>query len=93
VAFFAGYVISQMSVYILVDVFIQNLLDSFSFDDLMVTIIKSVIYGVLIPLICCYFGFKPKSKFEIPIYVSHAVIRTLSIIFVINALISALFYM
>lgn len=91
-AFFGGYIISQTSVYIPVDVFIRSLLDSFSLTDLFSVIIKSVAYGILIPLIACYYGFMPKSKFEIPIYVSKAVIRTLVTIFIINAIISVLFY-
>ncbi|MBP8179337.1 MAG: ABC transporter permease, partial [Spirochaetes bacterium] len=49
-------------------------------------------YGILIPLICCYYGLKPRSSYEIPIYVSKAVIRTLLVIFIINAVISVLFY-
>jgi len=93
VAFAGGYMISQITVYIPVDVFFQALLDAVSLKDLLAMIIKSIIYGVMIPLICCYYGFMPKSKFEIPIYVSRAVIRTLSIIFVINMLISVLFYL
>ncbi len=93
VAFFGGYLISQLTVYIPVDVFIRTLLDAFSIEDFIATILKSLIYGILIPLLCCYYGFMPGSRFEIPIYVSRAVIRTLSIIFVINALLSALFYL
>ncbi len=92
VAFFGGYIISQTSVHIPVDVFIRSLLDSFSMKDLYSVLIKSFAYGTLIPLIACYYGFMPKSKFEIPIFVSKAVIRTLATIFVINAIISVLFY-
>ncbi len=92
-AFVGGYLISLTSVFIPPSVFVQTLLDAFSFTDLIITVIKSVIYGILIPLICCYYGFMPRSDFEIPIYVSKAVIRTLVIIFIINAIISALFYL
>ncbi len=92
VAFFGGYLLSISTVHIPIGVFIQTLLDAFSFNDLFITILKSLIYGILIPLICCYYGLKPKSTFEIPIYVSQAVVRTLLVIFVINAFISALFY-
>ncbi|NMB63860.1 MAG: ABC transporter permease, partial [Spirochaetes bacterium] len=87
-----GYLIALTSVYIPMGTFTQTLLDAFTFNDLLVTITKSIIYGVLIPLICCYYGLKPKSSFEIPIFVSKAVIRTLLIIFIINAVISVLFY-
>ncbi|MCX8124379.1 MAG: ABC transporter permease [Spirochaetes bacterium] len=92
IAFFGGYLIALTSVYIPMGTFMQTLLDAFTFNDLLVTITKSVIYGILIPLICCYYGLKPKSSFEIPIFVSKAVIRTLLVIFIINAVISVLFY-
>ncbi len=92
VAFFGGYLISLTTVYIPIDIFFGSLLDSFNFSDLIITILKSLIYGILIPLICCYYGFKPESDFQIPIYVSKAVVRTLLILFVINAVVSVLFY-
>ena len=92
VGFFGGYLISMTTVYIPMDNFIKTLMDAFSFEDLAITLVKSVMYGILIPLISCYYGFMPNAYFEIPIDVSRAVIRTVWIIFVINALISALFY-
>ena len=92
VGFFGGYLISMTSVYIPLDNFMSTVMESFSFGDLVITIVKSLIYGILIPLISCYYGFMPRSYFEIPIDVSRAVVRTLWIIFVINAVISALFY-
>jgi phospholipid/cholesterol/gamma-HCH transport system permease protein len=92
VAFFGGYIISLSTVFIPLDIFFASLLDAFSINDFIITIIKSLLYGTLIPLICCYYGFKPNSDFEIPIYVSKAVVRTLLILFVINAIVSALFY-
>lgn len=92
VGFIGGYLLSMTTVYIPPDKFIESVMNAFSFEDLVITITKSAIYGILIPLIACYYGFLAKSYFEIPINVSKAVVRTLLIIFVINALISALFY-
>jgi phospholipid/cholesterol/gamma-HCH transport system permease protein len=91
-AFFGGYILSLTTVFIPIDIFFASLIDSFSLADLMITVIKSVVYGILIPVICCYYGFKPETSYQIPIFVSKAVVRTLLILFVINALISALFY-
>lgn len=92
VAFMGGYIISLLSIYIPLDTFFTNLTMSFSFKDLMATIIKSLLFGVLIPLISCYYGMMPRSKFEIPIFVSKAVSRTLLSVVVLNVLISVLFY-
>ncbi len=92
VGFFGGYLLSLTTVYIPLDIFFQSLLDSFTIADLIGTLIKSFLYGILIPLICCYYGFKPESDFQIPIFVSKAVVRTLVVIFIVNVLVSALFY-
>ncbi len=91
-AFIGGYVIARSTVYIAPEAFLQTVIDAFSLKDLLATLIKSIIYGTLVPLICCYYGFKASSKFEVPIFVSRAVIRTLFTIIVVNVVISVLFY-
>ncbi|MCX7678189.1 MAG: ABC transporter permease [Spirochaetes bacterium] len=92
VGFFGGYLLAITTVYIPLDIFFQTLMESFTLIDLFGTLIKSLVYGILIPLICCYYGFKPESDFQIPIFVSKAVVRTLVVIFLVNVLVSALFY-
>ncbi len=93
VAFIGGYIISQTVVYIPMDTFAQSLIDAFTFKDIATAMIKSVVFGITIPLICCYYGFKPNSKFEIPIYVSKAVIRTLFVTIIVNIAVSTIFYL
>lgn len=93
IAFFGGYVISLSTVFIPPKEFALSLIEAFSIEDLLITIIKSLLYGIIIPLMSCYYGLKPQSSFHIPIFVSKAVVRTLLYIFLINVLISAFFYM
>lgn len=93
IAFFGGYVIALSIVYIPIKIFMQNLLNAFTFNDLFITIIKSILYGTMIPLICCYYGFKPRSTFQIPIFVSKAVVRTMLILFVVDAVISVVYFL
>ncbi len=93
VAFFGGYLISLTVIYIPIDVFGQSIIDAFTFRDIASALIKSIIFGVTIPLISCYYGFMPQSKFEIPIYVSKAVTRTLFVSIIVNVLVSVVFYL
>lgn len=93
VAFLGGYMISQTVVYIPLGMFGQTLIDSFTFKDIASTFLKSFMFGVTIPLICCYYGLKPNSKFEIPIFVSKAVMRTLFVAIIVNIAVSTLFYL
>lgn len=92
VAFLGGYLISLTTIYVPIDTFFGNLATAFSLKDLLATVIKSLLFGMLIPLICCYYGLMPVSKFEIPIFVSRAVSRTLFTIVLLNALVSVFFY-
>lgn len=93
VAFVGGYIISRLTVFIPISSFFQALLDAFSLEDLFAMFLKSILYGIIVPLICCYYGFRPNSRFEIPIYVSKAVIRTLFVVIIINVAVSVLFYL
>ena len=93
VAFTGGYIISQTVIYIPMSAFAQIIIDAFTFKDITAALIKSLIFGITIPTICCYYGLKPLSKFEIPIYVSKAVIRTLFVAIIINIVVSVLFYL
>jgi ABC-type transporter Mla maintaining outer membrane lipid asymmetry permease subunit MlaE len=61
--------------------------------DLLSTLVKSTLSGIVIPLTCTYYGFKPETLFQIPIFVSKAVIRSLLIVFILNALVSVVFYL
>jgi len=93
VAFTGGYIISQTVIYIPMSAFGRIILDSFAFKDITAALIKSLIFGITIPTICCYYGLKPSSKFEIPLYVSKAVTRTLFLSIIINIFVSILFYL
>jgi len=93
VAFFGGYIISLTVIFIPIDVFVQSIIDAFTYSDITSALIKSVIFGTTIPLVSCYYGFMPQSKFEIPIYVSRAVTRTLFVSIIVNILVSIIFYL
>jgi phospholipid/cholesterol/gamma-HCH transport system permease protein len=91
-AFLGGYLISLTTIYVPLDVFFRNLALSFSLKDLAATLIKSVIFGALIPLISCYYGMMPRSKFEIPIFAARAVSRSLFAIIILNVIVSVSLY-
>ncbi len=92
VAFLGGYLISQTVVYISLDQFGQTLINAFTFKDIGAAFLKGTLFGITIPVICCYYGLKPVSKFEIPIYVSKAVMRTLFVTIILNIMVSIMFY-
>lgn len=93
IAIVGGYLISLLVTSFPFSTFVDSIAKSISMADLLSTFIKSVLSGMLIPLTCTYYGFKPESLFQIPIYVSKAVIRSLFVVFLLNAFLSVLFYL
>ncbi|MCL2026136.1 MAG: ABC transporter permease [Leptospirales bacterium] len=93
VAFAGGYIIALFVHHIPLSTFALALIDALTVKDLASMLTKSLIFGISIPVICCYHGLRPKSSFEIPIFVSKAVIHSLFSIIIINAAISLLFYL
>ncbi len=93
IAIIGGYLISLMFTSFPFSQFVDYLARSLTMTDLVSTFIKSLLSGIVIPLTCTYYGFKPESLFQIPIYVSKAVIRSLFIVFILNAFLSVLFYL
>jgi phospholipid/cholesterol/gamma-HCH transport system permease protein len=93
VAFAGGYLISMSAAYIPVGSFFEALLDALTVKDLVAMLLKSFLYGIFVPTLCCYYGLKPRFSFEVPIFVSKAVTRTLVSLIIINAAISVLFYL
>ncbi len=93
IAFLGGYFLSSMVVAIPFGTFIEAIIRSITLPDILSSVVKMIVYGISIPLTCSYYGFKPQTLFEIPIYVSKAVVRSLVYIFILNGFISVLFYL
>ncbi len=73
--------------------FMETILRSLTFSDLLSTLGKSITYGIVIPLTTAYFGLKPTTLFQIPIFVSKAVVHSLLSVFILNAVISVILYL
>ncbi|MBV6492914.1 MAG: putative phospholipid ABC transporter permease protein MlaE [Turneriella sp.] len=93
IAIVGGYLISLVVTSFPFSIFVDTLARSITMTDLISTFIKAVLMGIVIPLTCTYYGLKPESLFQIPIYVSKAVIYSLFTVFLLNAFISVLFYL
>lgn len=93
VAFIGGYLISQMITSIPFSSFIETVIRSLSVGDVFSTLLKGFAYGIFIPVTCSFYGLQPETLFEIPIFVSKAVVRSLLLVFSLNALISVIFYL
>lgn len=93
VAFLGGYAIANTVASFPFDTFLENLVRSLSLADFFSSLSKATLLGISIPLLCSFFGLKPETLFEIPIFVSKAVVRSLITVFLVNALLSVVFYL
>ncbi|MDH5716185.1 MAG: ABC transporter permease [Spirochaetia bacterium] len=93
VAFLGGYMIANMVSSFPFSTFLEHLLKSLAITDILSSQIKALVCGITIPLVCSYYGLKPNTLFEIPIFVSKAVVRSLFSVFLLTGLISVVFYL
>lgn len=93
-AIVGGYAVVWLFTYINLGDFLDQIADAISAADIVVGIIKAILFGITITVICLYHGFKTKQHItQIPAAVSRASLQCLGICLVISATISALFYL
>ena len=72
---------------------INNTFEIISYSDIAASIIKSIVFGMLVSLVSCYHGLRRKSAMtEVPQAVSQAVIRSLLAVFVADGIITVLVF-
>lgn len=94
VALLGGFLVARVKLTTPFGVFLARLADALSMADIVTSLLKSAAFGLLISLICIYYGFRVRlSSTEVPQVTTHAVVRAIFLCFVTNALITALFYL
>ncbi|MCE5194364.1 MAG: ABC transporter permease [Nitrospiraceae bacterium] len=73
--------------------FVKGILSSLSMNDLTVSLIKSLFFGLLISLVSCYEGFKVKKSItQIPQATTRATIQSLFLVFIFDGIITFIFF-
>lgn len=71
----------------------SDFFEMLSYRDILVALLKSVCFGMLVSVVSCYYGMKVKNAMtEIPVAASHAVIRSLLMVFACDGLLTALLF-
>lgn len=72
---------------------INNTFEIIGYGDIAASIIKSVVFAMLVAIVSCYHGLRRKSAMtEVPQAVSQAVIRSLMAVFVADGIITVLVF-
>jgi len=94
VAFVGGFLVSEFILPTDSPVFLKELIVSITITDLVFGILKSVIFGLLIALICTYHGLTVRySSIEVPQVATRGVVSAILAIIVFNVLLTLLFYL
>ena len=71
----------------------MNFLEIITFNEIAASLLKSIVFGILVSVVSCYHGLRRKSAMtEVPQAVSQAVIRSLLAVFVGDGIITVLVF-
>ncbi len=93
VALFGGYIFARFIVQYPFASYLKDLSASLGFWDITVSGIKCFLFGLVVATICCYRGFSVRFSFtEIPQVTTKAVVMCIYMCFLMNIIITALFF-
>jgi|YNPMSStandDraft_2_1061718.scaffolds.fasta_scaffold00446_11 phospholipid/cholesterol/gamma-HCH transport system permease protein len=92
IGIFGGFFIYYLTAEIDFNSFFLYIMSNINFIDIFSGILKSFILGLFIASISIYYGFRAKNTTQIPQVITKAIMSNITIIFILNILISILFY-
>ena len=93
VAIIGGYAVIWTTTYIPVGNFLTQIGKALTVDDIILSVIKALCFGITITVTCIYHGFSVKKQItNIPVETSRAAIECFFYCLLINLVISVLFY-
>lgn len=94
VAILGGYLLAGFGQNIAFSVYINSILAAMSFLEVAVSLLKSLLFGLIIGAVCSYYGLTvERSITQIPQKTTKAVIGSLRLVFVADAVITFIFFM
>ena len=93
-AIVGGFLTAKLKLTIPLSVYIDEIGASLSLADLLITVIKSVLFGFTIAIICSYHGLSVvKSSTEVPQQTTRAMLNTVTACLLLDIIASAAFYL
>ena len=93
IAIIGGYIIAQLNVDIPFGIFISAVLNALTVQDLVISIIKSLLFGSIIATVSSYYGLAVNNVRQVPQAALKSVVSSMVVTIVINVLITAIFYL
>ncbi len=89
-----SFVITALVTEIFLQDYLFNLLNAISLADILVSVVKSAVAGMVISVVATYYGFKvEQSSTEVPVMAIKSVGRSFVLIIITNAVITVVYYL
>ncbi|MBI2412288.1 MAG: ABC transporter permease [Deltaproteobacteria bacterium] len=93
ISIFGGYILAGFGKNIAFSVFVDSIMQAMGFIEISVSLLKSLLFGLIIGTVSSYYGLRVKKSItEIPQATTKAVIGSLRLVFVADAVITILFF-
>ncbi|HBO84940.1 MAG: hypothetical protein A2073_08100 [Deltaproteobacteria bacterium GWC2_42_11] len=88
-----GYLLAGFGTRMSFHVYASSILEAINITDIIASLLKSLFFGLIIGAVCCYHGLKVgRSITEIPQETTKAVITSLFLIFVVDGMVTMIFF-
>ncbi len=93
VTILGGYLLAGFGERLAFDEYISSILNAMGFLEIGVSLLKSILFGLMIGAVCCYHGLMVgKSITEIPQKTTKAVMGSFFMVFVVDAIVTVIFF-
>ena len=92
-ALVGGFLVSKMVLFTSFTVFLREIVSSMVISDVIVSLLKGFIFGILISGVCTFRGFSVRiSSTEVPQMASKAVVGSITALFIADGIITFIYY-
>ena len=92
IAIIGGYFIARMNVEIPFGIFVATVLDALSATEIIISIVKNILFGLIIATVSCYYGLMVENIREVPQAALKSVVSSMIATIVINMMVTIGFY-
>ena len=94
VAVIGGFLLAKLKLDILIAVYLEEILNTLSVADVLITAIKGGLFGLIIAVICCHHGLSVGGAMtEVPQQTTRAMLNTVTACLVLDIIVSVGFYL
>jgi phospholipid/cholesterol/gamma-HCH transport system permease protein len=92
IAIIGGYFVAQVKVSIPFGIFMSTVLDALTWQDILISMCKNILFGAIIALMSCFYGLAVNNMREVPQAALKSVVGCMISTLLINILITVVFY-